>query len=296
MIVLRSHTVESLEGDVRFIDYVIGVFAELATRNSVKNAIAKKELRHNNSFAKTGTYVNPGDTIELVDMQYKTPKEFPLQIEIVYEDEFLLIVNKPSGLVVSGNIHRTLENALIGQHSLSKEDDALKWAKPVHRLDAATSGLMILSKTISCHRKLMSMFENQQINKSYRAVVHGLISEELNIDFPIDQKDSISFIKPIRNVASIKSGELTLLELMPKTGRTHQLRIHCSKIGHSIVGDPLYSIASTISHKGLLLASVALSFVHPQTNQQLDVSINEPKKFQALMDREQKRWEKYNPA
>jgi RluA family pseudouridine synthase len=293
VIKIHSHTVLKVDAPVRLVDYVIGLFPQVMTKNAVKNSLKRKELLINSKRAESGIWIKEGDIIEFVDPQNRIPKEFPLDIEVVFSDDYLLVVNKPSGLVVSGNQFRTLENALVNSIKLSSQEDALKWAKPVHRLDSATSGLVLLAKTAMAHRKLSSMFKEKTIEKKYRAVVQGKPEEFMIIKDSIEGKESESELRLLESVHSVKSDFLSLIELAPKTGRTHQLRIHCKNIGHPIVGDKLYGEEGNImNHKGLFLSAVSLKFMHPILNEEVFVELEQPKKFDALLKRESEWWDR----
>lgn len=292
MIILDSHTVLDIDERIRFEDYVIGLFQSLETRSSVKKAIKKKRFLLNGEVAETGNWMAQGDRIDLLE-KMERPKAYDKDIEIVYEDDFLVIVNKPAGLIVSGNQFKTLENCLVDQVRDSSAPDALGWALPIHRLDAPTSGLVIFAKTMNARRKLGEMLESKTISKKYHAVVHG-IPEISEIDAPIDLKASKSVLAVIRTVASLQNGFLTLVQLEPITGRTHQLRIHCAGIGHSIVGDKQYENEwGTFRNKGLMLAATNVSLQHPITEEELSVSIPIPNKFTSLLEREEIRAARY---
>lgn len=295
MIVIDKHIVDNLTEKIRFVDYCIAIFPQLMSKNAVKKAIKREELYINNAIATSGHWMVTGEEILLVDNERKLPKPFPLEIPIVFEDEFLLIVNKPSGISVSGNLHRTLENALIGKVELSKEKDANKWAKPVHRLDHATSGLVLLSKTATAHRRLAKMFESKAIKKEYHAIITGrLVENKGEINSPIGQQSAVTKFNQLQTVPSLRSQQITLVQLFPQTGRTHQLRIHCAENKCPIVGDVLYGEEKNILlHKGLFLVSTKLEFTHPITGKELSVSIEVPHKFQSLLEREARRWNKF---
>lgn len=290
MILLHSHTVETLETRMRLVDYCIGLFPQTPTKNAVKKAIKRGEILHNSIIGTTGVWVNNQDRIELVDKDSKLPKAFPLEIEIVHEEETFAIVYKPSGLVVNGNQFRTLENALVDQLKKSSSLDALKWGRPVHRLDSATSGLVIIAKTFEAHRIFGEMFTDREITKSYFAIVQGIPTTRI-ITSAIDTKDAETLLTLITSVPSIRNGHLSLVQLKPKTGRTHQLRIHCAGIGHPIVGDQLYGKEGDVmKHKGLFLAATSLEFDHPHTGIRMMFSVPIPIKFEALMRREERRY------
>lgn len=295
MIVKEEYIVQEENLNIRFVDYCIDLFPQITTKNAVKKAIKRKEIIHNGKEASTGAYIRKGDTIQLIDRDILPPKEFILPIDIVYEDEYLVVVNKPSGIVVSGNQYQTLENAMVNQISISNEKDALKWAKPVHRLDSATSGLLLMSKTMSAHRKLGKMFEEKLIEKEYHALVMGEPEKNSGkLEIPIDEKKSVSNYKVLKTVNSLRSEKISLLKLIPETGRTHQLRIHCAAMGNPIVGDVLYGEkGNTLLHKGLFLAATKLKLNHPILENLVEFRIEIPNKFISLLEREERRFEKF---
>ena len=216
-----------------------------------------------------------------------------MEIEIVYEDEHLLIANKPPGLPTSGNYFRTLEAALAHSHPLKFSESNLYSPRPAHRMDNLTSGLVIAAKTSKALFQTGQLFEKGKVHKTYNALVMGKTPNEGQWKSVINGKPAITTFKKLKEVRSLKNDHLTLLELSPKTGRTHQLRIHCSEAGFPIYGDPIYA-EQTIKKKGLFLSAIRLVFTHPVTLVELDVSINLPSKFINRMKNEQNRWERRN--
>lgn len=296
MIILEKHIVPEIAKSIRFVDYAIGIFQQIATKNAVKKAIKRKSLMVNEEIATTGRWMKSGDLIALVENGFQIPKQYNLshEIEIVHEDDYLAIVQKPSGIIVSGNQFKTLENALVGKLKISTQKDGLKWGKPVHRLDAATSGLVLFSKTASTHTLLAKMFENRTIKKLYCAILTGELKDDVILNEPINDQEALTEIKVIKTIPSLRNEFVTLIELSPKTGRTHQLRIHCALAGHSIVGDNLYGIEGrTLLHKGLFLVAIGLKFNHPITNEEIDIQTDLPYKFTSFLAREEKRWQKF---
>lgn len=294
MIVLESHTVSQSVSNVRLVDYCIGLFPQLPTRNAVKKAMKREEVLLNEVIGTTGMWVKQNDVIQFVDPRKRLPKPFPLVIDVVHEEDDFAIVFKPAGLVVSGNLHRTLENALIDQLTPSKAADGFKWARPVHRLDGATSGLVILAKTLSAHHHFGKQFEARTIQKEYHAVVQGSPKNQM-ISLPVDGKSAESSLSVLSTVPSLQNEHLSLVKLSPKTGRTHQLRIHCAEIGHPIVGDQLYGESGNVmKHKGLFLAATSLTFEHPKSGNAMTVSAPIPIKFHALLEREERRFNRFH--
>ena len=292
MIVLETHIVPELQNPIRFVDYAIHRFPGVETRNAVKKAIKKHRFLINGEEAQTGTWLKQEDRIELLEKRER-PKAYDKKIDIVYEDDYLLIANKPAGLIVSGNQFKTLENCLVDQVKKTSEADALDWALPVHRLDASTSGLVIFAKTMKARRKLGEMLETKMITKQYHAIVHGAPKSQ-DITNGIQGKTAESKLKVVRSVESLQNEHLSLVQLEPITGRTHQLRIHCQYIGHAIVGDSKYTNPNgTFRNKGLFLAATDLYFDHPITEEQIEARIPIPNKFNALLEREARRTKRY---
>ena len=293
--VLKTHIVPEDVEEIRLYDYVQQVFTTIPSRKGVKKAIAREEILVDGKKTSTGHWVKAGQQIELLESSANPPKEYHLKLDIVFEDEFMAVINKPAGIPVSGNQFRTIQNAIIGNVSLSKEEDALRWPKPVHRLDGPTSGLLIIAKTAKALVKLGQQFEQKTIHKKYVAIVMGKPPESGSIASDVEGLSSLSEYKTIKTIESLRSGHLSLLELSPKTGRTHQLRIHLSSIGLPILGDKIYGDeGNVLEGKGLFLSALELNLNHPITNEGLSIKIDIPHKFNSLLEREVKMWKKYN--
>lgn len=294
MPVIKTHIVPEGVEKIRLYDYIQQVFPTIPSRKGVKKAIAREEILVDGKQTSTGHWVKKGQKIELLESSVNPPKEYVLDLNVVFEDEFIAVINKPAGIPVSGNQFRTIQNALIGNISLSKEEDALRWPKPVHRLDGPTSGLLIVAKTAKALVRLGQQFEQKAIQKKYIAIVMGSTPEKGIVDSDVDGLKSLSEYKTIRTIDSLRSTYLSLVELSPKTGRTHQLRIHLSSIGFPILGDKIYGDqGKVLEGKGLFLCAKSLSFKHPITEVILDLEVEIPNKFNSLLDREAKRWQKF---
>lgn len=295
LILKQSHIVPEGTPEIRLYDYVGSVFTDLPSRSAIKKSITRGKILVDGEAAKTGTWIRPGQKIDWMDLEETPPKQFNLEFEIEFQDQHFAVVHKPAGIPVSGNQFKTMQNALVDKFEKSNEPDALDWPKPVHRLDAATSGLLIVAKTAKALMLLGQMFENKEIQKKYCAVVQGKIEEEGQIKFQIDDKKAETNFKLVEFTPSLRSDFLSLVDLYPKTGRTHQLRIHLSKLGFPIMGDTLYGRAGEVlKGKGLFLCAIGLRLVHPITNEEIIVQIDEPSKFESLMSREKKRFDKYH--
>jgi len=295
MIIRETHKVPEGISGVRLSDYARTAFPSLPSRKGVAKAIKRGELWINGKPAQSGDWVKTGQTLELVDLQKRIPKTYRLSLEVVFEDEALAVINKPAGIEVSGNKFKTVENALAGSLSPSTEPDALDWPRPVHRIDYSTSGLLLVAKTANAQVFLGKQFEERKIYKRYCAVVAGRVLEGGEVDEPINGLPAHSRYAPVETVPSLRSEYLTLVDLSPLSGRTHQLRIHMANIGHPIVGDQKYGPAGLVlKGKGLFLAAVELRFPHPVDQREITVSIDSPPKFDSLLKREKTRWEKFS--
>ena len=296
MHIKREH-IASVNEPKRFVDYTIGIFPETPSKNAVRKNLKNGLLYLNGKTATTGNWVQTGDRIVLSEDLRKLPKAYELEIEVLFEDDHFAVVLKPSGIAVSGNFHRTLEHALIGKLSISDAEDAYRYARAVHRIDLATIGLVVLAKTISASQHLALQFENREVKKVYFALLAGKDVIDQSIELDVDGKSASSELKVIKKVNSLKNEEITLVELKPQTGRKHQLRKHCLSIGHPIVGDKLYNEkGKTIQHKGMFLFAQSLTFKHPFTSEKMTFEAHIPGKFEALMKREQRRWERYHES
>jgi 23S rRNA pseudouridine1911/1915/1917 synthase len=250
----------------------------------IKKAIEKGLFLVNGEKGKTGTMVHPGDKVQLLDENLEKAPLVDLRLEVIFEDAHFGVIVKPSGLSVHNHQLRNVVNALPGNLSLSDEPDALKRPVPVHRLDSLTSGLLLVAKTRRFQIEIGRMFENGQIGKKYMAVVIGEIIERIEVDLPVDGLPALSLIEPVKCLPSHKFGHLTVVYLYPRTGRTHQLRIHCAHLGHPILGERLYATdLPNLSGKGLFLASIGMEFIHPVTGEKMQFEIEAPAKIRKYL-------------
>lgn len=290
---IESHTVPPDTPRERLSDYAPRVFQAIPSRKGMKKAIKAGGVLVDGRQGQTGDWVLPGQRIELLPSALSQPKPLELPLEIVYEDEHLAVVNKPAGLPTSGNQYRTVVNAL--QYNLSPSDtpDALPWPRPVHRLDALTSGLLLAAKSHAASISLSRQFAEKTVRKAYQAVVAGKPPEAGAIREPIDGQEAHTEFRTLARVRSLKVEWLALLELIPRTGRTHQLRRHLAGIGHPILGDALYTgDKPLLKGKGLFLCAVELEFTHPAAGRPGHFRIEPPDKFQSFLKRSEQRWDK----
>ena len=271
--------------------HLSGVFP---SKNGVKKAFKKEMILLNGKIALSGEWLAEGDKIEVKAQDFSAFKIFPLKFEVLFEDAFMAVIYKPAGFPVSGNYYKTIQNALPYNLSISKEEDALILPRPVHRLDKLTSGLLLVAKTRSAQINLGRQFEAQQISKTYVALVKGSLEGAGKVDKSIDHQHAKTFYKSLRVDKSLSYSDVSMVELQPKTGRTHQLRIHMAHMGHPIVGDAVHDSEKVLKGKGLFLSACKVSFIHPinQLNQTFEISL--PSKFDAFLKREKRRWNKFH--
>ncbi|MCF7920654.1 MAG: RluA family pseudouridine synthase [Candidatus Cloacimonetes bacterium] len=298
MEIIETHIVPEGIKEIRLTDYLlrggIDLFGAEPSRNYVKKVIKNGDVLVNGKRAETATWIESGQKIELLSSAQKPVKIYPLKFDVIYEDDHLAVINKPAGLPVSGNRFRTIENALLNNISLSLADDALMQPRAVHRLDALTAGLLIIAKTRSVRIKLGEKFASREVSKTYRAIVIGETPEKGTISTPVNDQAAVTEYVTIKRVPSLKCQWLSLLELKPQTGRTHQLRIHLAERGFPILGDKLYGNEDTLfKSKGLFLASTGLTFNHPITGMLIGLQIEEPGKFHLHLEREERRYGKF---
>jgi len=293
MAILKTHIVPEGIVPVRFTDYAFEIFTSLPSRNGIKKAIKRGEFFINGVKAETGTWVKPGQIIELAEPASNVIPVYQTSLEVIFEDDYIAVINKPAGIVVSGNRFKTVENALPYNLVESSAEGALTRPGPVHRLDSPTSGLLLIAKTIQARINLGEQFETRKIRKRYRAVLRGRIEKSGRIVSDIDGRSSETDYIPVKNARSIKNDWVTLADLVPGTGRTHQLRKHMADEGFPIIGDKKYGIPDQLFRgKGLFLAAVELYFAHPNDGTPVNIKIDEPEKFKTFMDREERRWMK----
>lgn len=283
MKLLEQHIVKELNQPIRLQDYAVGIFKSAPTKSSIKKAIKKELVLVNGKKATTALFINNKDTIELFESitDYKSTK-INLKLSIIFEDDYLAIIYKPAGILVSGNSFYTIKNALPTNLQNSLQLDATT-PQPVHRLDYATSGLLLIGKTVSSITKLNQLFEHKKIQKTYHAVCVGNMNEEGVIDVDIDEKKALTHYKVLQSSSSVKFNKLNLVELYPKTGRKHQLRKHLLFLKNPILGDQLYYLPEFYHKgKGLFLHASSLNFTHPFTNENISITKELPSKFKKI--------------
>ena len=283
MCILESHIAKKQKEQIRIQEYAIGIFNTVPTKSGIKKAIKKKLILVNGLPTSTARIIIGGEKITLLNPKNKPlRKSLILRLAITFEDDYLAIIEKPPGILVNGNKFKTIDNALQQNLKKSSQIDAVR-PRPIHRLDYPTSGLLLIGKTSSTIRALNKLFENKKIKKKYYAITIGKMNLKGAIKTYINKKTAITNYKTIQSVKSNRFEFLNLVELSPRTGRRHQLRIHLSSIGNPILGDQEYGIKSLIlKGKGLYLHASQLDFTHPITKDKLSITSNLPKKFKMI--------------
>ncbi len=202
---------------------------------------------------------------------------------MIYEDDHMAILHKPASLPVSGNRYRTLENALPFNLKKSSLKEAMPWPRPVHRLDAGTSGLIVVAKTYPTMVRLGQAWEVGAVAKKYTAVVwENLPSKTGMITTPIEGRSAKTIYEVLRTIDHSKLGIISEVSLTLKTGRTHQLRKHLSGLGNDILGDLIYKKPDRSKIRGLWLWATEIKFNHPITGEELDFKIGDINKIEKL--------------
>lgn len=283
---IESYIVPQIDKQIRLSDFVAGIFKTITSHKGMKNAIKKGLVKINDKTGYTGDYIRGGETIDLYQNCEPINKpSIDIKLEVIFEDDYLAIVNKPPGIVVSGNKQWTLENALPCNLKPSNKPTALQRPEPIHRLDYPTSGALLIGKTRHAVLALNKLFEERSIEKIYFAVTIKAMPNSGIVESEIENKQCKSIYKVINSVVSPKYYFLNLTQLTPHTGRRHQLRIHMAEIGNPILGDLKYGTEGLIlKGKGLYLHSYSLKFVHPFTGEDILVEVPLPKKFTKLFD------------
>ena len=280
------------------IDKVLGHHLKQFSRSQIQKWVTDGNVTVNGQPVKPKYKLAVGDQVvvspeapQKIDLE---PENIPL--DIVYEDDDVLVVNKPQGMVVHpapGHPNHTLVNALLYHSPLSTINGEFR-PGIVHRIDKDTSGLLMVAKNDMAHRSLAAQLKAKTNQREYVDLVHGVIKQEAGtIDAPIgrsrkdrkkqaivsDGRHAVTHFKVLKRYR-----HYTLVSCRLETGRTHQIRVHMKSIGHPLAGDPLYGPRKTLPGKGQYLHARELGFKHPRTGKQLLFTAPLPDYFQRMLD------------
>lgn len=300
---MKKVIVENEEKNQRIDAYLAKKYEDMS-RVAVKRLIDEEKILVNNKKTKASYKVQENDEITIEE---EKPKEIELKaqnipLEILYEDNDIIVVNKPKGMVVhpaNGNPDGTLVNAVMAicHDSLSGIGGEIR-PGIVHRLDKDTSGVIVVAKNDKAHINLSEQIKNHEVEKTYLALVKGFVKEnEATINMPIGRstsnrkkmavtksgKQAITHFKVIKRYKTHKQ-DYALLEVKIETGRTHQIRVHLSQIGYPIVGDSTYSNGKNEwGIEGQCLHAKSLKFKHPITGKEMYIEAKLPQYYEELL-------------
>ncbi|WP_435090610.1 RluA family pseudouridine synthase [Candidatus Pelagibacter bacterium nBUS_30] len=310
--------VEENENNLR-VDVLINKREELISRTRIKNLILKEKLKLNNEIIKSPSKkVLTGDRLilSIPEPVEASLKPYDFKLEIIHEDEDVMVINKPAGIIMhpgAGNYDKTIVNALMhyNKDSLSTIGDELR-PGIVHRIDKNTSGLVVIAKNNESHENLSQQFSNHTITRVYQLLIWGKLrpskgkidtfltrsskNRQLMEVSSLKGKRAITNYKTIEVFENDKTPTLSLVECKLETGRTHQIRVHMTHLGNSIVGDDKYKkkykklknidigLESLISklNRQFLHAKI-LGFIHPKTNEEMVFSSILPQELNNLL-------------
>ena len=287
------------DANERIDNYLIKILNK--SRSKIQNLIKTENVKVNNKIIKNSYIVKQNDNIEIneIEEQPLSAKAEKIDLDIVYEDDDIIVVNKQNGLVVHpavGNPIGTLVNGLM-YHSknLSKVNGEFR-PGIVHRIDAFTTGLLVVAKNDYAHEFLARQLENKTTHRIYVALVWGVINEDTGtIDAPIgrDKKDRKKMAVTSENSKNAvthfkvieRYKDATLIELKLETGRTHQIRVHMNYINHPVVNDSVYGKRKLIDETGQCLHAKELGFIHPTTKKYMCFTSELPKEFINILNK-----------
>ena len=280
------------------IDTYLADYMQEFSRSKIQAEIKKGSVLVNSKSVKPSYIIKEGDVIEFTPSAPLKIEPENVPLEIVYEDENMLVVNKPSGMLTHPTLQEmsgTLVNALLYKYGGNLSDINGEFRRGIlHRLDRNTSGLLMIAKNNNTHEFLVNKMKNKEITKKYLAIVKGVIEQDnFEINKPIGRnpnqphkmavtengKESISIVKVLRRFS-----DATLIEVQLITGRTHQIRVHLMSIGHPVYNDTLYGFGKMkIKTQEQVLQSYKLSFPRPYDGKVIEIEIPPDEKINKVL-------------
>ncbi len=269
------------------------------SRSKIQEMIKEELISVNGKKTKNSYILRSSDIVEIIGELKKETDTKPesMDLDIIYEDDDLMVINKPSGLVVhpaAGHFTGTLVNGLLAHTNVLSSNNGDLRPGIVHRIDKDTSGLLVVAKNDKAHEKLSMQLKDKTLSRVYVALVQGRINHDTGtIDAPIgrdpfDRKkmcvtdeNSKEAITHFRVLERYKNA--SLIECKLETGRTHQIRVHMNYIKHPIINDPVYGTKKKISDFGQMLHAKEIGFIHPKTNEYMSFKSDVPKEFNEIL-------------
>lgn len=278
---LEKHIVPENSEVERFRTYAQSHFKSFYPSNkSIKKAIDKGLFTVNGQRASTADLVKDGDVIELWQKEAIKVDVHKFNFTSIYEDDHCLIIHKAPGIPIHSRGKFNISHQLQAWKMPGIHPDELPFPQPLHRLDAATEGLLLCAKSRSFQVAAGRLFEQKKIEKRYTAIVLGKLEGKGTFTQDIDGRAAVSTYNSRQQREFPQWGWLSLVHLYPHTGRTHQLRIHCAVNGYPILGERKYaSEIKNLRGKGLFLFADQLVFIHPLTNKKIRSQLDLAQKF-----------------
>lgn len=279
------------------VDRVVGSLEAIGSRAEAQRAIDDGRVRVNGRVVRKRHLLAAGEVVQVTPVERApltlTPE--PMDLTVVYDDDHLLVVDKPAGIVTHpsrGHAEGTLVNGLL-DHGISGGDEDLR-PGIVHRLDRDTSGLLIVAKHPRAHRRLQAQLRDREIDRRYTVLVHGAFPPAMAVDRPIGRdrrnrtRQSVTSDRPrearTRFVRREEFARYSLLEAKLDTGRTHQIRVHLESVKYPVVGDPVYGRSGgTLGLTRQFLHAASLTFPHPETREEIALTSPLPADLAAVL-------------